>query len=1079
MDHAEMDVDGEAAAAVSRAMDTLENVLPALASSPFSSSLHYQCIAAATIVGFQKELNEAREGLVTYLAAPDDVWLPLLQNKVDMLADSRSAEAAEETDDLFVRASIDYFSIPILKAYLTFLVSQRTLLRESRNPPENYDVLFSRQAVMEKAVYIVQQGAGHLTEGHQLWEIWREWMEQELEQMKGEERDAFIQEMHTIYLERIKIPHATHEQTFASYSTFVTTYLPTEQYEALLVDASKQRQPAVKSWNLRERHEASLNTPEAYSRYIQYEKSKLNKGGNPAFVRTLYERAIAHTAKQYTAQLQSNMAPYVEGQAQVPVGQAEEAWLVAFWEGLVEFLRELDAELEVDALRRAVRSVPSNGDMWCAYILALERLSNSDKIPDVYARAIGTNLLSPQSLTAVVIATAGSMRRKSREVADEEDNTVIVDLLQDGITRVRQAGGDPRLKLEKFLVTVLMDSDEPDVAAILEVWEAAVKAYNKHWHVWTAFTDFLTTSPLKAPDRARKAFKNSQGLFKAIDYPEMVFEAWIAFEEVWGTKEQLQLARNRVRKMGGELADKRAKDAQKAAAAAAEATQNAASEVEAILQQATEMSAEHAVAEESAPVVADVTMEIGGAEPQVSAPGDSGSGNKKRKAEEGPDAQAQSKKAKPDKAPPLKRDRENSTVFVSGLWKGVEDKALAQFFKHCGDIREIKITELDDVVVATVEFQNRESVPGALTRDKKRIDENEISVHMAWQSTLYVTNFPEKSDDAFIREMFGQYGVIFDVRWPSKKFKSTRRFCYVQYVTPASAQAALELHGRELEPGMNLNVYISNPERKKERTDAGADQREVYVAGLAKSTKREDLEGLFKQFGTIKDVRMALDHKGLSKGFAFVEFEAESSAVQALGVNNHELKNRRIAVTLADSRASSRREQPESGQGRKNELLSRSVRLRNLPPGTQEGLLQQTLEKLAAVKMVEVFQSSGEAVVELENVAEAGKLLLMTDGIQFNDRTLTVSEELFAGNKSSRPSKKAPAASSSTSSFVPRAAKARPRAGLGHKGGPRKGVVPAEAAAAAPSAPAPPSAPAQRDGAEAGKDQAFFRNLLG
>jgi len=295
----------------------------------------------------------------------------------------------------------------------------------------------------------------------------------------------------------------------------------------------------------------------------------------------------------------------------------------------------------------------------------------------------------------------------------------------------------------------------------------------------------------------------------------------------------------------------------------------------------------------------------------------------------------------------------------------------------------------------------------------------------------------------------------------------------------ASAQAALELHGRELEPGLNLNVYISNPERKKERTDAGADQREVYVAGLAKSTKRADLEGLFAQFGTIKDVRMALDDKGLSKGFAFIEFEAESSAVQALGVNNHELKKRRIGVTLADSRASSRREQPESGQGRKNEVRSRSIRLRNLPPGTQEGLLQQTLEKLAAVKTVEVFQSSGEAVVELENVAEAGKLLLMTDGIQFGDRTLTVSEEIFAGNKSnksSKSSKKAPAESSSTNSFVPRAAKARPRAGLGHKKGLGTGAT-AVVAAAAPSVPAQPSASAQADGV--GKDQDFFRRMLG
>jgi squamous cell carcinoma antigen recognized by T-cells 3 len=54
------------------------------------------------------------------------------------------------------------------------------------------------------------------------------------------------------------------------------------------------------------------------------------------------------------------------------------------------------------------------------------------------------------------------------------------------------------------------------------------------------------------------------------------------------------------------------------------------------------------------------------------------------------------------------------------------------------------------------------------------------------------------------------------------------------------------LNGRELEPGLTLNVYISNPERKKERTDAGANEKEVYVAGLSMFTKQNDLEKLFK-----------------------------------------------------------------------------------------------------------------------------------------------------------------------------------------------------------------------------------------
>jgi hypothetical protein len=48
-----------------------------------------------------------------------------------------------------------------------------------------------------------------------------------------------------------------------------------------------------------------------------------------------------------------------------------------------------------------------------------------------------------------------------------------------------------------------------------------------------------------------------------------------------------------------------------------------------------------------------------------------------------------------------------------------------------------------------------------------------------------------------------------------------------------------------------MNVFISNPDRKKERTDADANDREVYVAGLSKFTTKEDLENLFRSVSSL------------------------------------------------------------------------------------------------------------------------------------------------------------------------------------------------------------------------------------
>jgi len=74
------------------------------------------------------------------------------------------------------------------------------------------------------------------------------------------------------------------------------------------------------------------------------------------------------------------------------------------------------------------------------------------------------------------------------------------------------------------------------------------------------------------------------------------------------------------------------------------------------------------------------------------------------------------------------------------------------------------------------------------------------------------------------------------------------------------------------------------------------------------------------------------------------------------------------------------------------------------------------------VKRVEVFVEQQEAVVELESAAEAGKLLLRTEPVIFNDTTLRLAEEGRDG-----------ATTRATAGMFPRKAASRPRAGLGHQ----------------------------------------------
>jgi len=85
----------------------------------------------------------------------------------------------------------------------------------------------------------------------------------------------------------------------------------------------------------------------------------------------------------------------------------------------------------------------------------------------------------------------------------------------------------------------------------------------------------------------------------------------------------------------------------------------------------------------------------------------------------------------------------------------------------------------------------------------------------------------------------------------------------------------------------NKNVYVPPGLRGKEgesmrpgRRDEGAT---VRVTNLSEDVKELDLQELFRSFGKISRIYLAKDkHSGLSKGFAFINFENREDAARAI-----------------------------------------------------------------------------------------------------------------------------------------------------------------------------------------------------
>ncbi|KAJ3764333.1 hypothetical protein EV360DRAFT_77444 [Lentinula raphanica] len=1023
----------------SSTLDALSGLLERLADNPRDFSSHVQHVRLAkSLGGMDAEVISALEMFSNCFAVGDEVWLQLLDVK-ESSVNLETVNGIEELLALYRRAEEDYLSITLLKRHIELILSRHEHYANGAPKPDEMGELFSTEWTRAKITDIVQHGIGHITESHLLWDLLRDWELGILEQF-------LANQMESSFLERLGQPHAHADDTFQAYSSFTTNYRPADQYETLLVAASKIKSRSMKAVERRDQHENALrqsqNSLEAFAQYIAYERRA--KYPDLLLTSSVYERAISEAAKRKF----------------LGEPNAEEA-LRVFWVGYSDALRLLNAgqDQQVALFKRAIRSVPECGEIWARYIRCINTSRNDDKsyqasitlhslstlnlhpvVVDLFMQACTITQLiqNVDQLVSLVLARAGFEKRLiDLGISDDETIPTLIGILESGIEMVRKAqSGDSRLRLENYLTELYRFAGVPESS--IAVWQAATKHYKNSYLAWNSYTDCLIKTDRH--DEARKVFSDIAA--KNIDWPEAVWEAWSLFEHFHGSVEQIDTCLDKTEKARYQVNVRRAKELEKTNM---QAMQNAAN------------THTNTIPISDTPVATAATDEQMDIDPTDESRGT------KRSAEDVPSEESR-KKVKYEPPPaPLKRDRENSTVFVADIPGDVTEDELTGLFQDCGSVREVKITQLNTATVATVEFMDRDSVPAALTKDKKKIRGHEIAVHMAWQSTLYVTNFPENADDSYIRNLFGQYGTIFDVRWPSKKFKNTRRFCYVQYTSPLSAQASLELHGRELEPGRNINVLISNPERKKERTDQDANDKELHVAGLNKQTTKEDLRKLFTKFGPVKDIRMASDKDGKFRGFAFVEYETESDARAALDANNHELRGRRMAITIADSRVKSKRTfDTDRGLGRNAELASRSVRVKNLPPNTQEGILQQVFEKLIPVKRLELFEDINQAVVELESQADAGKLLLWPEAITINGTPLELTEEAAASHKQPADSRAA--------GFVPRKMLSKPRAGLGHK---QKTAPPINSGSDAPIT------STGMGSTSGGKGQDDFRKLLG
>lgn len=629
--------------------------------------------------------------------------------------------------------------------------------------------VFSWQQMMSVWKRGSQETMWRINDSQLLWNPYTELLLQELDASPSREAIASMQ-MH--FQDRLQTPHSTWDHTFQTFSNFVSKYDNTN-YEATMVTVSRVGGHTKQKYEMRDFKEIGVLRAvqktdreaelAAFVDYIDYESSLNRKKQAFDFdlLNALYQRA--------TLRFPAN---------------------TELWEGYAMFLNEEIAfrgkrKLSLlPVLEKATRHCPWSGNLWSQYLLAAEivKLPFTD-IGDIKHKATSTGLLDAGGMEEVLkvhTAWCGFLRRRAFQqgATDEEMDVAEVGIrsaIEDMDTLGRskygkEYQGDPEYRLEKIYIKYMTQCRN---------WNGARESFKRlipkrgdshdfwlRYYLWEMTTWCKLAYSENDPNGGRlvkptEATKVLQQALKRpnLDWPEKIIETFQYHCEDNEDAEELQSAAFQIWKAARTVKRRREKEAYEAYEAA---------QAHALQQQEQAQQDVAGAAEENGKAVKrkrENNVEDGPS--KRSRPEDNG--ESERQAAESQEASTSSL---------LKRDRENATVVVKNLPADTTETRLRQYFRdvstlqqlwtdlemlipsQCGTINSLKVLPEADghSATASIEFESKEDVLTAQTKDMKSFDGNAIEVQVGSGSTLYVCNFPPTADEDWIRQKFQQVG---------------------------------------------------------------------------------------------------------------------------------------------------------------------------------------------------------------------------------------------------------------------------------------------------------------------------------
>jgi RNA recognition motif-containing protein len=883
---------------------------------------------------------------------------------------------------------------------------------------------------LDDALNLWQQGYEavkyRLNDSH---ELWNRWISLEMELLAKTRTEQGVKRITHLFKNRLAVPHATWDETSQMFSSFLSEY-NRRAYEPEMLQVTENSRDAKKHYEEREKFELRLR---AASKSGNLEEQK-------AAMREYLDWEMAQCKIKRDDVLSFETCLGLYARALTGLMATDES----IWINYTVFLSSMHSHIKtgrirsdavihavpnmLDTLRRAVLHVPWSGIVWARYILSGEEAGLS--FPDMESikhAATNSSQLDRDGMSGVLemySAWCGYLKRTAMDPNATEEAVDIAEIgLPAALEDVQHWGkrrygdayqGDPNYRLEKIYIQFLTEKkDAPDEARRL--WE---RLSNKNIHAdsydfWLNYylwemvvfasaknkarspTPATSAQGLRVPSLATQVFIKALHR-RTLDWPERVMEVYLQHCNDYELPDTLRQALDTVHKTRKSVAKRREREAAATQAAFAQAHPQPQAEAE--------------TAEESP----------SGKRKREGTPGEQNETSSKRPKNE---AQNGTNTARDEQT--QKRDRENTTVFVSNLPATTTQTKVRQYFREYGHINNIELKPRDDRAIALIEFRTPEEARSALLRDGKYYGQDQIAVRPASGCTLFVTNYPPEAGEKYIRQLFDDCGEVFSVRFPSLKFNTKRRFCYVTFFDKEAAAKATKLDGTRIDGKFNLQAKYSDPPARKQRSGAQAEEREIHIKNLHTETTEDELKAMFSKHGNVQDARIIRDMGGKSHGSAFVDMETKEQAQAAIkdldkvSFRHHILtvelsKPTALKTTAVSRKAPGASTSPSPGPSGRDEegdeimrdgagsseqqdrsrkpapapaeIAARTVAVLGVPDTVNDVRVRAMLEPLVGdIVKLTLHPLHGGATVEFPNPAAAGKAALAIEGLEIDE----------------------------------------------------------------------------------------------